>query len=86
MLPMLHRQKCLDFFQTRTFILGNFESYLSPLKSPEILTPNVSKHAYSAPALTPRPHHLLSTWNQIHVLHPLPLRHFVSLGPPLTQG
>ena len=71
MLPMLHRQKCLDFFQTRTFILGNFESYLSPLKSPEI---------------TPRPHHLLSTWYQIHVLHPLPLRHFVSLGPPLTQG
>ena len=41
------------FFQKRTFVLDNFESYRSLLKSPEFVAPRVSKEAYSAPVLTP---------------------------------
>ena len=49
---VLYRQESFDFFQIRTVILGNFESYLSLLNFPEFMTLSVSKNALSAPVLT----------------------------------
>ena len=49
----LCRESFFFFFQKRTFVLDNFESYRSLLKSPEFVAPRVSKEAYSAPVLTP---------------------------------
>ena len=44
---VLFRKKNFDFFQERTVVLGNFESYLSLLKSPESMALIVSKHVYT---------------------------------------
>ena len=41
------------FFQKWPIVLGNFESYLSLLKSPEFMPLIVLKHVYIAPALPP---------------------------------
>ena len=41
MLRELHRQKNLDFFEKELVILGNFEWYVSPRKSPEFMTVSV---------------------------------------------
>ena len=45
--------KVFFFFPKPTFVLDNFESYRSLLKSPEFVAPRVSKEAYSIPVLTP---------------------------------
>ena len=45
-------KKVLTAFQKRTIVLHTCENYLTLLKSPEFMSLSVSKHAYSAPALT----------------------------------
>ena len=44
--------KVYILFQKLTVVLGNFESYLSFLKSTEFMALSVSKHAHSSPTLT----------------------------------
>lgn len=50
---VLYRAKNFDFFQKQTVVLGNLESYILLLKSPEFMNLSVSKYTYSAPAAIP---------------------------------